>query len=234
MDKAEALAEQYLKSLGLSEIVYEPSGESTPPDFSVNGTLAVEVTRLVQRYKASSTLRSLSATGIPYVKSFEQLLEGFGAPNKGRSWIVSLHFKRPLNWTKMKKPVKAWLEAFLDGPQDAGARNVFSDGNWITLYPTSTPLKKALSLQIVSDNDGGGLIVQEVFEGLEASITEKTLAIDAIKDDYDEWWLVLPDLIGLGLDTFDHAQLRPLLTRRPPWNRVIILDVGTARPILTF
>jgi hypothetical protein len=43
----EELAQHYLVSLGLGQVVYEPE-PNLPPDFLINGTVAVEVRRLNQ------------------------------------------------------------------------------------------------------------------------------------------------------------------------------------------
>lgn len=57
MNKDERIAERYLKSLNIGEVAYEPDGK-IPPDFLVNGCIAVEVRRLNQHYEADGKLRS--------------------------------------------------------------------------------------------------------------------------------------------------------------------------------
>jgi len=47
MDSSETLAKEYLRFLGYTDIIYEPDG-NIPPDFLVNGRIAVEVRRLNQ------------------------------------------------------------------------------------------------------------------------------------------------------------------------------------------
>jgi hypothetical protein len=46
MDETEEISKRFLESEGHSDILYEPEGDSTTPDFSINGDTAVEVTLL--------------------------------------------------------------------------------------------------------------------------------------------------------------------------------------------
>ena len=45
MDSSERIAYQYLSHQGFSDVAYEPDG-NVPPDFLLNGRIAVEVRRL--------------------------------------------------------------------------------------------------------------------------------------------------------------------------------------------
>ncbi len=45
MDQSESHARDYLEHLGLGRVVYQPDG-NVPPDFLVDGRIAVEVRRL--------------------------------------------------------------------------------------------------------------------------------------------------------------------------------------------
>jgi hypothetical protein len=51
MNSKEKIAQNYLVSLGFKDIVFEPDG-NIPPDFAVEGKIAVEVRRLNQNYFA--------------------------------------------------------------------------------------------------------------------------------------------------------------------------------------
>jgi hypothetical protein len=49
MNREEKVAKTYLEKLGLGEVLFEPNG-NVPPDFLINGRIAVEVRRLNQHY----------------------------------------------------------------------------------------------------------------------------------------------------------------------------------------
>ena len=58
MNREELLAKNYLESLNLSSIIYEPDG-NIPPDFLVDNHIAVEVTRLNEHIKVQGVLKRL-------------------------------------------------------------------------------------------------------------------------------------------------------------------------------
>lgn len=58
MNKDERIAERYLKSLNIGEVAYEPDGK-IPPDFLVNGCIAVEVRRLSEFASVGQGLESV-------------------------------------------------------------------------------------------------------------------------------------------------------------------------------
>jgi hypothetical protein len=43
MNREEIIAEDYLKSIGFKDVVFEPEGKKKPPDFRIDGNIAVEV-----------------------------------------------------------------------------------------------------------------------------------------------------------------------------------------------
>ena len=53
MDHSEKVVFQYLKSRGFINIVYEPDG-NIPPDFTIDGRIAVEVRRLNENEKTTT------------------------------------------------------------------------------------------------------------------------------------------------------------------------------------
>ncbi len=53
MDTSESLVRDFLLYRGYADIVYEPDG-NVPPDFLIDGRIAVEVRRLNQNHEAGS------------------------------------------------------------------------------------------------------------------------------------------------------------------------------------
>src|SRR5206468_13124046 len=64
MDKSEQIAESHLRSRGFQDIMYEPDG-NVPPDFLVDGQIAVEVRRLNQNEDTPEGPRGLEEAAIP-------------------------------------------------------------------------------------------------------------------------------------------------------------------------
>ena len=64
MDDSEKLVEEFLIDRGFSNVIYEPDGK-VPPDFLVNGRIAVEVRRLNQNEEMDEGYRGLEEVAIP-------------------------------------------------------------------------------------------------------------------------------------------------------------------------
>lgn len=97
MNQDEKIVEQYLLSQGYSQsqIVHEPDG-NIPPDFTVDGRLALEVRRLNQQYATNDGLTGLEEDSIPIDHMVEKTLVDLGSSNDGHYWFVSWQIRRPL------------------------------------------------------------------------------------------------------------------------------------------
>jgi len=135
MDESEKLAKKYLLHRGFKdeEIVYEPNGRDTIPDFLVDKEVAVEVRRLNQnQLEPNGKKRGLEEDAIPLQRKMHKLLRSLGPPTSTGSWFVSYSFRRPLEgWRDIKSVLKRELVQF---------RDFRSPG------PTSIKISKSLSL----------------------------------------------------------------------------------------
>src|SRR6267143_274530 len=103
MDDSEHRVDDYLRSAGFADIVYEPDG-NVPPDFLVNRRIAVEVRRLNQNaiYNTGRT-EGLEEVFIPLWQGLEQYLPTIGPSVHGESWYVGLKVRRPAEtWHVLK------------------------------------------------------------------------------------------------------------------------------------
>ena len=202
MDAAEAHVEKYLRHLGFSDIVYEPDG-NVPPDFVVNGRIAVEVMRLLHR--SSGQLRPLEETAIPLMQRFQKVLESLGPPRGSEpSWFVFLRFRRPIeNWRTLRPKLVTWLANFRDAPTRSRQNVDFGGGLSISVFPASKSFATFFRIGGSNDYDGGGMVLSELSTNIPLCIAEKTRKIEKVRLRYPEWWLVLTDHIGLRLDELD-------------------------------
>ena len=67
MDATEKLVAKHLKHRGYANVVYEPDG-NIPPDFLVDGTIAIEVRRLNQNHFDGPDAKGLEEVAIPLWK----------------------------------------------------------------------------------------------------------------------------------------------------------------------
>lgn len=232
MDDSEKLANDYLGYRGFHNIAYEPDG-NIPPDFLVDGRIAVEVRRLNQNEATESGFCGLKEIGIRTQEGISKLLAAIGPAASGESWFVFYKFNRPLpNWKQVKPTLRRYLEEFRG---DEGRRKTswvpVGDGLEVKLLPTGEPHPTFFLSGSSFVNDTGVEVLGETQKNLRICIEEKTRKIARVRHKYPEWWLVLVDRIGYGVDACDQELYREHLKIKHDWDKVIILsplDPGSA------
>ena len=221
MDDSEAAAQAYLTHLGFKNVVYEPEGESKPPDFLVEQRIVVEVRRLNQHEvssKAGTKLRGLEEVAIPVWDHLQSLLPSLGPPKAGASWYIHIKYSRPVPKRRtLKDAVRRHLEAFRDGAlQNPTTIRVFKNFT-IKLFRAGRLYSDYFVMGGRSDFDSGGWVIPELERNLKICIDEKTAKVAAIRGKYSEWWLALIDRINYGAEE---------AIRVPPhnWDKIILIN----------
>lgn len=223
MNCDERIVYDYLRSCDAGAVKYEPDG-NVPPDFLVDGRVAVEVRRLTQHYESAGRPRSLEEDGIPITQGFTNLLAKFKDRATGnRTWFVSFNFRRPLPpWRELRQKVRAALDQFLQWPGDNMLQHNIGANFSVTIGP---PASEFLGAPFVigarTDFDEGGFIVAEVVRNAEVYVAEKTAKVAPYRSRYPVWWLILVDYIGRPEEATD---VRRYLHRPAEWDRLIILS----------
>ncbi len=228
MNLEEKIASRYLCAKKLGVVVYEPYPNS-PPDFLVDGRIAVEVRRLNQNEVIGSRNRGLEEVAIPLGEKLGKLLISLGPPVAGTSWFVTFWFRRPLTLGKpLRMALLRRLEAFLAG-KEVGARIPISDNLWIWLDRAGSVQKHCFVMGGCWDRDEGGWLIPELQKNLEICIREKTRKIASVRKKYPEWWLVLIDRIAYGdLDDSDRATIRNWSQGKHDWDKIVLLSPQSA------
>jgi hypothetical protein len=208
MDASEKLALAYLSALGFSQTVYEPDGK-VPPDFLLNGEIAVEVRRLnYNKLTSSGRYEGLESSQIALMKMMRATLALFGPPREGKSWFVGYRFSRPLpHLPKLRRKVHEALKDFLEGRRNLEDNELeVTDRFTLTLFPLSSPRPTCFTLATASDHDTAGWAASLLQQNIRLCIEEKTRKIARFRSKYAQWWLVLVDHIGYG--TPEQIQVR--------------------------
>lgn len=222
MNREEAIAEIYLKSLGLGAVVHEPDGNRMP-DFVVDGRIAVEVRRLNQHSMASGEPEGLETIEAGLVRFIDKLLPELGPADRNGSWWVSYHFERPLELKALKRDIPRVLREFAGVPSDGRHTLQLQPNFGIDLQPTSDAHEARFLLGAYNDYEAGGFVGSEIIRNATLCIAEKTAKMARVKDRYPEWWLLLVDRIGPRLNASERNDL-PNHIEIAPWDRVILLD----------
>jgi hypothetical protein len=225
MDESERIAAEYLRSVGFVDIKYEPDG-NVPPDFLVEGRIAVEVRRLNQNaVTVDGKTEGLEETFFPLWQRMGRYLPTLGPSTGGECWYIGVDFNRPLeSWQIVEPKIRSALLAFMAAPSRVPRTIAITEHLTIDLFSAGRSYDSFFVLGGGSDDDSGGFVIAEVRRNLELCITEKELKIEPFRKKYDEWWLVLPDHIGHGLDIEDrrHFQLLPPVRHR--WAKVVLVN----------
>ncbi len=225
MDDSEKVANDYLEFLGFESIAYEPDG-NMPPDFLVNGRIAIEVRRLNQNERTASGFRGLEEIAIPLQMKIGRLLASLGPPKSGSSWFVHYTVRRPVpEWDVLRPAIRQRLIAFRDNRSaDRSTAITIPDCIEIELIRASKTHATCFVPGGYSDDDSGGWVFQETQKNLRLCIDEKTLKIAHVRDKYPEWWLILVDRIGYGVDDCDRQMFHKHLGIKHSWDKVILLS----------
>ncbi len=198
MKSDERIVEGYLNALGMGEVVHEPDGK-VPPDFLVDGRIAVEVRRLNQHYEAGGKLRGLEQDSISLRQSLENLLSEFAASNVSSSWFVCFSFRRPIPpWRTLRPLVREALSGFLTAPADHAWRIPITDSFDLTILRSTDVHEKCFIFGAHTDMDAGGWIVSEIIRNASAFIASKSVKVTPYLSKYPLWWLVLVDHIAFA------------------------------------
>jgi hypothetical protein len=221
MDDSERVAHDYFTHLGFQNIVYEPEGKSKPPDFLLDGRVAVEVRRLNQNdapSKPGVRPRGLEEVRIPVRKKIQRLLPSFGPPAGRHSWFIHIRFSRPVpRWRDIEAALRQHLQAFRDNPAQISATIPLFNNFVIELCRASSAHPNYFIMGGCIDRDSGGWLVPELERNLRICIDEKSIKTSAIRTKYPEWWLVLIDHINYGGKEAIHI---------PPsnWDKIVLID----------
>lgn len=230
MDSSEALVETYLKGLGYTNVQYEPDG-NVPPDFLVDGRIAVEVRRLNQNFDdgGGKGPRGLEEAAIPLWRRVRNYLTDLGpAPASGQSWYLLYRFSRPTPaWKDLKRELDLVLLPFMahPDPQPFEARLSGVGEFWLKVFRAPTAKPTFFRPAGHSDEQSGGWLINEIETNLKHCIAEKTGKIAGVRSRYPEWWLILPDQIGYGLDDFEQELfLNQVSLSAGDFDKIVLID----------
>jgi len=231
MKEEETLAQRFLSHLGYQEIVYEPLGPSTAPDFLVDGRIAVEVRRLNHNLESSTGYEGRENVEMARIYALQAFLKSFGKPVDGHSWFVlykitksngelERHWKE--HWQKNQRIARQTLERFINS-QNHDSRIFYIRGDFeLEILPVGKVYDSIFVLgYVIDDNDEAVLLTDELEKNLRICIKEKGKIIANVGSQFSEWWLVLVDRIGFTSER-DLFQHQPFPAHS--WDRIILIN----------
>lgn len=224
MNDSERTVSEFLKSLRIGSVVFEPDG-NFPPDFVVDGRIAVEARRLNENELVCGVHRGLEETAKPLHKVVNALALSGPAGSHG-SWFVHYSVRRPLPpWKTVKRLLHDAVRQFRDQIPNLPTEIPLGQFLKLEFHRASNAHDALLLLGGSSDYDQGGFLVAEVSRNLLLCIAEKTRKLQRVKNNYAEWWLVFEDRISYGfLDAVDIATIRAAVGQVDGFARVVLVN----------
>ena len=227
MDSSELLVQQHLESRGFKDIVFEPDG-NIPPDFLVDGRIAIEVRRLNQNCGTNGKVVGLEESAYPLHGKLESLLRSLGPAHSGASWFVMHQFHRPIpDWLKLQpKIVEACMEIrdHSDSPPATHLEARIHQNFELSFLKASRQYETQFLMGGYSDFDSGGAVLAEMERNIQHCIDTKTPKIKPFRSKYSEWWLALVDYIGYGLSQEDQDSFQRSHNLLHSWDKVLIVS----------
>jgi hypothetical protein len=218
----ERVAIEYFKFQGYSNLIHEPDG-NIPPDILIDGKIAVEVRRLNQHVEINGVYEPLEDLEYRLAPKIIKMIRGYDNLKSDITSYVSFKFKRPLIVKKnLLKVVKDLLDARLECLNEANEYEL--DNFTIKFRPSTKVYNRPYVFAWYSDDDDGGLVINNILENLKIVIEEKERKILPYKEKYQHWWLAVNDKIGFEIDDIDLVQLQTSFNIPTFFERIIFIS----------
>jgi len=221
VNPTEARAREHLIARGLRDVVHEPDG-NIPPDFLVEGRIAVEVRQLNLRVKNGT--KGVDETGWPFRQRIEGVLAEYGDSAGGTHWL-NLRYRRPLAKPKLVvQGTRCFVEDVRDARISIGAVREVAPRTFLEYVHHGDGPGDMFRIGVTSDLDSGGCVVPEFRRNLELSVSEKSRKTASYRPQYPEWWLVLVDHVAYGLSARSRQEYLQMPALDHDWDRIVVVN----------
>ena len=228
MDQNEAVVAEWLRSEG-----HEFHCGDDPPDFVVDGDIAVEVT-------------TISPPAYRRLFQFfnDKLFKALGAAENGRGYSVVVEYEDEKMFetdegkkkAELKRLIRQKLENHYRNPSSGRWRNgrcVISLGHGITLEIWPSPSDHSAEYKYTVAMLGasrGEIVIPALVENIQAAMDKKSanLRIQARAAQYREWWLVVTSSYWPNQNGW--KMVSDALVLQEPWQHVIAVNTPDCSP----
>lgn len=227
MKREEKIVFDHLRKAYGGDIVFEPYKNSTP-DFSINSSIGVEVTRLNQHYFEGTKPEGLENLSYDLSNALDDVLESINSSYTGKnSYWIYVSYKRLLssNIRKTKKEIMQAMKNFLDLDITIFPFEIIVNPE-ITISLDKKQINDGIliELDVIDDSDEGGWVISTYVENICHCITKKSDKVSKHLQEYKEWWLYLVDYMRLGLDKDVITEVVNLVKNIGNFDKVFLLS----------
>jgi hypothetical protein len=231
MKSEEKIANEYLRSEGYNSVIYEPDGK-VPPDFLIDGNIAVEVRRLNENYFSGDKLIGHYEEYVRLWDILNHFLLSYTNESLESSYWLSFGYERPIpSSSQLKKNLKIQLDRFIQKP-DPTIKIQVTPSFFIWLYLKESEEKNEIIVASAHNGNGGGSVTQIYISNINYCFKEKSIKIEKFKNNYPQWWLVLVDTMFYRMISNSKDKLKDNIVLPNEWEKLIILDPESKNPTL--
>jgi hypothetical protein len=220
-DSTEMAAQVLLQNLGYHDIYFEPNGYKKPPDYSMEGNIGVEVTRLERRFQTNQGLKSIESIRKPVDDLLRRWLNAM--PDHKQACTVAVQLLFDLEVGIDLKPIKSHLLQSIESSTLAGnfrRRVPVNDKLEFELFRIDQ--KRDELYKVWGSEGGSGYQIDDPrTTAVRTAIADKAGKMAKIKHDYTHLWLILedwvafdtvdPDLCAINISGIEHPFSRIIL-----------------------
>lgn len=222
MKSFEKIVEDHLRLRGFSDVVYEPDG-NVPPDFLVDGSIAVETRWLNQNDFTSTPPKGLEEAEFSLVMKLNRLLDRRGPSPETR--FIDVRYRRPIpDLRKIATATNAFLDDILAGKVPMKGKRSIADGVELTYESAVAGVGPMFCLGWDDDEDAGGWVIPLLNQNLAWCVLEKSRKVARYRDEYPQWWLVLVAHPLLRLSDRGKNEFRQTTALTHNWDKVIVIN----------
>ncbi|MDE0077487.1 MAG: hypothetical protein OXO50_08210 [Caldilineaceae bacterium] len=244
MNSKELHAKQWLQRQGYDNMHFVPDPNDQPPDFIVNDSIAVEVTRLNLMFGDQNT--GLESIEIPLSRTIRSALNDAPQPPPGCKIFVRCDLfgvdlpKKDAVIREIQRTSSDYVQyvkhALRQNQKPSFCRDEADFGMSIRFATSTDSLTNEFKLEQVSAGIGEfGQISSDSIDNINRCIDTKTDKIRDKHDLYTEWWLILAEhnINTTELRHTDELQaVKDNLTDTSLWSRIIVISNLNGMPHL--
>jgi hypothetical protein len=216
----EKIAKEYFEFKEYDKVIFEPIG-NTPPDFLINNSIAVEVRRL-NKFHLGKPIEKIEYNVIPKIEKFIRLFDT-DQPFENTS-VVSLYYSRPIKFNEyVKREISNALNEYSKNKK-LKKDYLITDNLKLEFFEHNEKWESQFEVGGIVDFDKGGFVVKDICNSLKIIINEKERKIEKFKNLYEDWWLVLVDFIGYGMDTSEIKKVKEGINENNSFKKIIFIS----------
>jgi hypothetical protein len=234
MNWAEGIAHGFLSRAG-HRVCHEPDGR-VPPDFLIDGRVAVEVRTLNENYFEDDEVVGLERDAIRVVGMVRGEAGRITKMPGGASYWLALTFQRPIGDRKalatLRKQVRNVLKRFSSDSPPYDTEVEVAERLSLRFLPAEKTYPWRFRWGASCDLDAGGFVTHVYCVNIQHCVNEKTTAIHDYHHHYSAWWLLLVDPLWSYCEQDDSvmlADLKKAIHIPGNWDRVSVLCSRTGR-----